>query len=134
MSRSIEHRWLALAVRGMVLLAALVALASGPTPKAQAWTSSEAFCENWHGAYGGPNDRCYATWPRPLEIVQGAGRYHSACVDAVNYPSNALVTSWACATTGNWATVWLDRTPERAGVVRNNVTNDTNWLAGIQYW
>jgi hypothetical protein len=134
MNSSIGHRRIALGSRWALLLVALVALASGPTPKAQAWTSSETFCENWHGAYGGPNDRCYATYPRPLEIVQGAGRWHSACVDAVNYPSNTLVTSWVCAPTEYWATLWLDKTPERAGVVRNNVYNDQNWLAGIQYW
>lgn len=102
-------------------------------PKADAWTHDEQFCFSWHGKYGGENDRCYGPSYEPLEAVAGRGVVHSACVDAVN-TGGALVASWVCAPTNTVGEIYFDKTRLLDGVVRNNVSNDTNFLEGWQVW
>jgi hypothetical protein len=132
--QAFRRRWSLLLATIAVALGMFAALAAGPASKAHAWTQSENFCWAWVGYYGGPNDRCYAAWPRPLQYVHGYGTYHSACVNATTYPGLALVTNWVCAATGQWAGVAFDQTRNLAGAIRNNVMNDSNYVKGIQYW
>jgi hypothetical protein len=132
---ALRRRWASLLAAIAVATGMLVVHAAGPVPKAHAWTYSENFCWAWIGSLGSQNPECYAAYPRYLQYVHGYGTYHSVCVNAVYYPSNGrYVTNWACAPTGQWAGVAFDQTRYIAGVIRNNVWNDNNYVRGIQYW
>ena len=101
----------------------LLAIAAGPTPKAHA--GAEYFCYHLAAPYGSAGDRCYSPNARWLTWVRSYGYWHSACSNAWK---DGLVTSWACAPTGNWSNSYFDGSRFMLGVVRNNAgSNNQIW-------
>ena len=99
----------------LALVAALSLSMSRGVEDAKAETIG-SFC--W-GAGVGPWGQCTAGWGQWLTSVHGKGGQHSGCVNA--YHNGALVSSWACGATNEWAFIGYNGARWMQGTVRNNV-------------
>lgn len=102
-------------------------MSTGPISSASAINTGQ-YC--W-GANVPGWGQCSAPYIQPLVAVFGKGGQHAACTNA--YWLGALVSSWACAGTNEWASITYNGSRLMAGAVRNNAAS-SNVLYGEMWW